>query len=161
MAKHDRGVGVQWEASSESNFRAGPSLFAVMINFQTLKLTRPRYVVTEGLSVDSLSQFDVCFVQMRLAGTTEPTTPSMQPSARLSRSISDHRRGRKIAIMSSRFVSQAHAIACPWTLCFNEKGTFRAVGPPQELHVCPSPSKMVESQALHCTAGRIPTRALH
>lgn len=82
MAKHDHGVGVQWEASSESNFRAGPSLLMVTINFQTLKLNRPRYVAPESLSVDSLSQFDICIVQMRLAGTTEPTTPSMQPAAR-------------------------------------------------------------------------------
>lgn len=27
MAEHDNGAGAQWEASSESNFRAGPSLF--------------------------------------------------------------------------------------------------------------------------------------
>lgn len=78
---------------------------------------------------------------MRLAGTTEPTTPSMQPRARFSGPVRDHRRGRNRAMMSSRFVSWAHAIACPWILCFNEKGMLRAVGPPQELHVCPSPSK--------------------
>lgn len=51
MAEHDHGVRVQWEASSESNFRAGPSLFTVTINFQTLKLNRPRYVAPESLSV--------------------------------------------------------------------------------------------------------------
>lgn len=36
----------------------------------------------------------------------------------------------KEAVMSIHCVPWIHAMVCPWTLCFNETGTLRDVGPP-------------------------------
>lgn len=78
MGEHDHEVGIQWEASLESNFRGRAKPFCGDDKLPDSKADPITLnVASESLSVDIPSQFDLHVVQMRLAGTTEPTTPSM------------------------------------------------------------------------------------